>query len=111
MDTHPLQKLADAAVYMRILAVILYLVGIVTTLTIVGILWSWVYFWMGSLLWLSASSLEKGVADQDEASIAIGCKQIFNCFKLMAILALISIVITIVWIAYVIINLSSTLSS
>lgn len=111
MDTHPLQKLADAAVYMRILALILFLVGIVTTLTLVGILWSWLYFWMSYLLWGAASSLEKGVAGQDEASIAIGCKQIFNYFKLMAILGLIASVITIVWIAYVIMNLSSTLSS
>lgn len=105
--TQSIQKLADSAPYMKFIAVVMYATCIFTTLTLVGILWSWVYLWFGYVLWSGATALQKGVADEDEASIELGCKQVYGLFKLAAIFTAIGLVIFVLYIAAVIIFLVS----
>ena len=111
MNTLAIKKLQESAPHMKFIAKVMYAVGILTTLTIVGILWSWIYFWFASVLWTGSRALEKGFAEEDEESIALGCTKIYDFFKLTAIFTAIGLGIFFLYVAAIIIQLAGWLGT
>lgn len=87
--------LYSAKGWLKFLGVILILGGILSALTIVGILVAWIPIWQGVLLFQTASAVEQAYLAGSEDDLLSAQQKIKTYFIIMAILMLISIIFSI----------------
>lgn len=97
-DTEPrIEQLAlplyEAKGWMKFLGVLAIIYGVLTALSIVGLLVAWLPIWMGVLLYQSANATEAAVHAKDAASLTRALAKLRTYFVIMGILALIGLVL------------------
>lgn len=88
------QPIFDAKGWMRFVGVMSIIYGILTALTIVGILVAWIPIWFGILLFQSASSVEHAHESGDGGALSQSLGKLKSYFILMGVLSLIGLIVT-----------------
>ena len=85
------RPLFEAKGWMKFLAITLIVFGVMTALTIVGIIVAWIPIWAGALIWQSASRIEPAhlVGDQEAALESMAkLKTLFVLYGILTLLYL-----------------------
>lgn len=90
-----LQPLINNKAWLKLLGIIAIIQGILTALTIFGIIFCWIPIWLGILLLKSASEFEKYEYSDDEEAAASALENLALLFKIVGILAIVGIVLTV----------------
>ena len=83
--------------WMRFLGVVMIIVGILTALTIVGILIAWLPIWLGALLFQAAGRVESAYAAEDELLLTASLSKLKTFFVIQGVLLLIYLGVAIVF--------------
>ena len=84
--------LYEARGWMKLLGVVMVLSGILTALTLVGLLVAWLPIWLGVLLFQAAGRVESAVAADDALSLRESLAKLKTFFVVQGILLLICLV-------------------
>ena len=76
---YPLFK---AQYWLKILGIAAWVIGILLTLTIVGLIFSWLFIWMGVLLFQMTGNIQKAYTYGDSQALRL----VFRKLKILAIL-------------------------
>ena len=86
--------------WMKFLAVLSILDGVVCVFTLIGILIAWLPIWVGVLLWQSASSVERAEETGDKAALVASLNKLKTYFAIQGIITLLTIVFIIVVLSF-----------
>jgi hypothetical protein len=86
-----MQPLVIGGVWMKLLAVVWIIGGVLQALTIIGILVAWLPIWLGVLLFQAASAAERAAASGDTAAAIEASNRLRVFFMIQGILMLIAI--------------------
>lgn len=78
--------------WMKFLGVLAIIYGVLTALSIVGLLVAWLPIWMGVLLYQAANATEAAVHAKDAASLTRALAKLRTYFVIMGVLALIGLI-------------------
>lgn len=67
--TRLLQPVAESTGWLKLLSVAVIALGVLTALTIVGLVIAWLYIWVGVLLWQAAERAGQAQATRDPAQL------------------------------------------
>jgi len=84
-----MRPLNDAAGWMKLLGTISIVAGVLTALTIFGLIIAWLPIWMGILLRKSAVEAQAAYTSGDEAAALAATSSLQTIFKVQGVLALI----------------------
>ncbi len=85
------QPLFEAKGWMKLLAVLSIVAGVMVALTIIGLIIAWLPIWIGVLLWQSADSAERahGIGESEDLQRALAkLKTIFVIYGILVIIQL-----------------------
>ncbi len=85
--------LAAGKGWMKLLGVVFIIQGVLTAITIIGIIIAWLPIWIGVLLLQSAGAIEQAQASGDEVQFRRSMDKLRTYFVILGILILISIVL------------------
>ena len=88
--------LYQAKGWMKFLAVMLIISGVVTAFSVVGLIIAWLPVWMGVLLFQAAGKVEESYANDDEESLTASLAKIKTFFVINGVLMLIYVICIIV---------------
>ena len=88
--------LYQAKGWMKFLAVMLIISGVVTAFSMVGLIIAWLPVWMGVLLFQAAGKVEESYANDDEESLTASLAKIKTFFVINGVLMLIYVICIIV---------------
>ena len=77
---------------MKLLAVVMLITGVVTALTIVGIIIAWLLIWLGVLLFQAAGRVDTAFATDDEALLRESLAKLKTFFVIQGVMLLIYLV-------------------
>jgi len=81
--------------WLKFLGVLMIIYGVITALTIVGILFAWLPIWQGVLLFQAGSLAEQSGLSGDAAPLTASLGKLKVYFMIMGIMALLGIAVTI----------------
>ncbi|MBI5453369.1 MAG: hypothetical protein HY956_01940 [Deltaproteobacteria bacterium] len=84
--------LFQAKGWMKITGISLIILGILNTLSIIGILWGWLLIWMGIILYQAASRVEEAEFSGKENTLAIALQKLKTFFIILGVLSVIGII-------------------
>ena len=87
--------LYEARGWMKLLGVVMVITGVLTALTIVGIIIAWLPIWLGVLLFQAAGRIETAFATEDEMSLRESLAKLKTFFVIQGVLLLIYIAIAV----------------
>ncbi len=99
--------LYNAKGWIKFLGVLLIIYGIITAISIVGLLICWLPIWMGILLFKTSTALEKAQVSGDRLELINSLSNIKTYFTINGVLALIGII----FIAFSFLFMGSTMNS
>lgn len=85
------EPLFRAKGWMKFIGVLMIIYGVLTALTIVGIVIAWLPIWIGVLLFQSAGLVERAHGQNDENAMIASLAKLKTYFTITGILALIGI--------------------
>ena len=83
--------LAAGKGWMKFIGIVMIIQGVLTALTIIGILFAWLPIWLGVLLMQSASSAERAQVSGDEAAFRLSLDKLRSYFVIQGVLMIIAI--------------------
>lgn len=84
--------------WMKFLGIVMIIVGALSAITIIGILWAWLYIWLGIIL-LQASAMANELYSNGSQKVLVEYqRKISTFFQIVGIWTLISILIAIIFI-------------
>lgn len=93
MDIRQLSSnLYAAKGWMKLTGVLMFINGVFTALSIVGIIIAWLPIWMGVLLFQSAGAIERAYNSEDENALVEALSKIKTYFVIMGVLSLIGVI-------------------
>ena len=96
-DTHSVQELSQpiyqARGWLKFLGVLSIISGVVSALTIVGIIYAWLPIWMGVLMFQAGSSIESAGQFGDKFAFLHSLGSLKTYFVLQGIITLIGIIL------------------
>lgn len=94
MDVRSLSSaLHSAKGWMKLVGVMMIIYGVLTALSIVGIIVAWLPIWMGVLLFQSASAVERAHQSDDAAALMESLSKLKTYFTIMGVLTLIGLIL------------------
>lgn len=106
-----MQPLHDAAGWMKLLGTLGIIYGVLTALTIVGILIAWLPIWLGILLRKAAVEAQDAYKTGDEAAAITATSSLQTVFKVQGVLVLIGLamwgVMIVIFIAAAVVSVAS----
>lgn len=81
--------------WLKFLGILFIVYGVMTALSIVGLLIAWLPIWMGVLLYQTAGALEAAVHAGDEEALMRAMGKLRTYFVIMGVLTLIGLVVTV----------------
>ena len=85
--------LYSAKGWMKLVGVLLIVYGVLTALTIVGIIVAWLPIWMGVLLFQSAKAVETCYEHSDPEFLVTSLNKLKTYFTIMGVLTLIGLIL------------------
>lgn len=89
---HLSNSLYTAKGWMKLTGVLLFVQGVFTALSIVGIIVAWLPIWMGILLFQAAGAIERAYNLEDENALMECMAKLKTYFIIMGVLALIAVI-------------------
>ena len=84
--------------WMKFLGIVMIIVGALSAITIIGILWAWLYIWLGIIL-LQASAMANELYSNGSQKVLVEYqRKISTFFQIVGIWTLVSILIAIIFI-------------
>ncbi len=99
--------LAKAKGWMKLIAVLSIVYGVLVAITIIGLVVAWLPIWVGVLLWQTAEKSELAAESGNEMDAIEATSKLKTLFTVYGVLTLIGIVLTVIY-AVVIIGLISS---
>lgn len=90
--------LYEARGWMKLLGVVMVITGILTALSIVGIIIAWLPIWLGVVLFQAASRIDSAFVTQDEALLRESLAKLKTYFVIQGVLLLIYLAIVVVFV-------------
>ncbi|MDE0659309.1 MAG: hypothetical protein F4029_02500 [Gammaproteobacteria bacterium] len=87
--------LYEARGWMKLLGVVLVITGILTALSIVGLIIAWLPIWLGVLLFQAAGRIELAFATDDEMSLRESLAKLKTFFVIQGVLLLIYLAVVV----------------
>lgn len=85
--------LASGKGWVKFVGIINIISGVLTALTIVGILWAWIPIWMGVLLVQSSSAIERAQMAGDESALRMALDKLRVYFIIQGVMLIIGLVL------------------
>lgn len=82
--------------WMKLLGVLSIVYGILTALTLVGIVVAWLPIWMGVLLFQSASAIEEAQMAGNKEAMVRSLGKLKTYFTIMGVLMILTIIFTVI---------------
>lgn len=93
MDTRQVSAgLYSAKGWMKLVGVMMIIYGVLTALTIIGIIFAWLPIWMGVLLFQSAGAVDRAYNADDAGALAESLSKLKTYFTIMGVLTLIGLI-------------------
>ena len=90
------EPLYRAKIWMQLVGVVLIIMGIITALSIIGIVIAWVPIWAGIVLMQAAGSVDQAYSSGESAAAATAMRRLKTYFTILGVLMLIYIVLMVV---------------
>lgn len=90
------EPLYRAKGWMKLVAVMMIIYGVLVALSIIGIIIAWLPIWMGVLLFQCAGQVERAFTADDENALVMALARLKTYFTIMGILTLAGIVLGII---------------
>lgn len=90
--------LYEARGWMKLLGVVMVITGILTALSIVGIIIAWLPIWLGVVLFQAASRIDSAFVTQDEALLRESLAKLKTYFVIQGVLLLIYLAIVVAFV-------------
>ena len=87
--------LYEARGWMKLLGVVMVIAGVLTALTIVGLIVAWLPIWLGVLLFQAAGRIEVAFATADEMSLRESLAKLKTFFVIQGVLLLIYLAVAV----------------
>lgn len=97
-----IQPLKNATGWIKFLGVLLIIYGVISALTIVGILIAWLPIWLGVLLVRAAKNTNTAYYQGDKRSVLVALNNVGSFFTVYGVLALIGIIFSVVAFVFII---------
>jgi energy-coupling factor transporter transmembrane protein EcfT len=81
--------------WIKFLAVLMIVYGVITALTLVGLLIAWLPIWMGVVLWQAAQAADQAQIDGDRAAFLRAQYKLKTYFVITGVLALVMLVVAV----------------
>ena len=91
-----------SAGWMKLIGTVSIIYGVLTALTIIGLLFAWLPIWLGILTRKAATQAQLAYASGDESAAIASTDSIRIIFKIQGILLLIGLIFWAVWIVVII---------
>lgn len=88
--------------WMKLLAVLSIIQGVLIAVTIIGLIIAWLPIWLGVLLWQGADKAEQAEMSGNEADAVESLSKVRTIFTIYGVLALIAVVVSVIYIIVVI---------
>ncbi|WP_297903566.1 DUF5362 domain-containing protein [Metallibacterium sp.] len=85
--------LASGKGWVKFVGIINIITGVLTALSIVGILWAWIPIWMGVLLMQSGGAIERAQMAGDESALRMALDKLRVYFIIQGVLFIIGLVV------------------
>ncbi|MHB1895234.1 MAG: DUF5362 domain-containing protein [Metallibacterium sp.] len=85
--------LASGKGWVKFVGIINIITGVLTALSIVGILWAWIPIWMGVLLLQSGGAIERAQMAGDESALRMALDKLRVYFIIQGVLFIIGLVV------------------
>jgi hypothetical protein len=82
--------------WMKFLGVMLIIDGVISIFTIVGILWCWLFIWLGVLLFKAANSVELAQLHGEKMQLIESLRKIKTFFTINGVLMLIGLIFLVI---------------
>jgi hypothetical protein len=82
--------------WMKFLGVMLIIDGVISIFTIVGILWCWLFIWLGVLLFKAAGSVELAQLHGEKMQLIESLRKIKTFFTINGVLMLIGLIFLVI---------------
>lgn len=89
------QPLSQSSFWMKLVGVLMIIYGVLTALSIVGIIIAWLPIWMGVVLFQSASAATEAAQSGDKDTLVRSLAKLKTYFTIMGITTLIGLVLAI----------------
>lgn len=93
------QPIFEAKGWLKLLGIVSMVYGVLTALSIIGIIFAWIPFWMGYLLYQCATLVETAQTSGDENVLKESLTKLKTYFTITGVFALIGLVMTGLFIA------------
>ena len=84
--------LYGAKFWLQLVGVMMIVYGVLTAITIIGIVVAWLPIWLGVLLFQTAKSIEAAYTSEDEPALLAAMGKLKTYFTIMGVLTLIGLV-------------------
>ncbi|MHB1616703.1 MAG: DUF5362 domain-containing protein [Metallibacterium sp.] len=85
--------LASGKGWVKFVGIINIITGVLTALSLVGILWAWIPIWMGVLLLQSGGAIERAQMAGDESALRMALDKLRVYFIIQGVLFIIGLVV------------------
>jgi len=82
--------------WLKFIGVLFIIYGIISVITIVGIIWCWIPLWMGILLFQSGKNIETAYLNESKSNLLISLQKLKTYFVVTGVITLISIIVVII---------------
>ena len=89
--------LASGKGWVKFVGIINIITGVLTALSIVGILWAWIPIWMGVLLLQSGGAIERAQMAGDESALRMALDKLRVYFIIQGVLFIIGLVVMVLF--------------
>jgi hypothetical protein len=94
--------LSVSAGWMKLIGTVSIIYGVLTALTIIGLLFAWLPIWLGILTRKAATQAQLAYASGDENAAIISTDSLRTIFKIQGIILLIGLIFSAVWVVIII---------
>jgi hypothetical protein len=91
-----------SAGWMKLIGTVSIIYGVLTALTIIGLLFAWLPIWLGILTRKAATQAQLAYASGDENAAIISTDSLRTIFKIQGIILLIGLIFSAVWVVIII---------
>jgi hypothetical protein len=91
-----------SAGWMKLIGTVSIIYGVLTALTIIGLLLAWLPIWLGILTRKAATQAQLAYASGDENAAIMSTDSLRTIFKIQGILLLIGLIFSAVWVVIII---------
>jgi hypothetical protein len=96
-----IEPLARSTIWMRVLAVFTIIYGVMTCLSIIGLLWGWIPIWAGVNLFGAAGAVDRAEQYDNATALHEASEKLKRFFTLAGVLGVIMVVFMLLYLVFI----------